>query len=84
MISPCNSIHTFGMRFSIDAVFLDRHGKVLALKPDVRPGRLAWGPWHGLVLPWMVQVLELPAGTLAPTGLAVGQVLQLHPREEHP
>ena len=81
IICPCNSIHTFGLGFAIDAVFLDRHGKVLSLKPQVRPGRLAWGPWHGVFLPWTVQVLELPAGTLAGSGLAVGDTLLLNSRE---
>ena len=81
IICPCNSIHTFGMGFAIDAVFLDRHGKVLCLKPAVQPKRLAWGPWIGLLLPWTVQVLELPAGTLQGSGLEVGHALQLNPRE---
>ncbi|HTB33866.1 MAG TPA: DUF192 domain-containing protein [bacterium] len=77
LIAPCGSIHTFGMAFSIDAVFLDRQGKVLGLKPRVRPGRLAWGPWKGLLLPWTVMVLELPEGTIAASGLAVGMRLRL-------
>jgi uncharacterized membrane protein (UPF0127 family) len=81
LIAPCGSIHTFGMAFSIDAVFLDRQGTVLKLKPEVRPGRLAWGPWRGLVLPWGVMVLELPAGTLAQSGVAVGMRLRLESPE---
>lgn len=81
LIAPCGSIHTFGMAFSIDAAFLDRQGKVLKLKPRIRPGRLAWGPWLGLLLPWSVMVLELPEGTIAASGLAVGMRLGLESPE---
>jgi uncharacterized membrane protein (UPF0127 family) len=81
LIVPCNSIHTFGMRFAIDVAFLDRRGCVLKLAPQVRPGRLAWGPALGLLLPWRVQALELPAGTLATCGLSVGQTLRIERRD---
>ena len=36
----CRSVHTFGMRFPIDVVFLDRHGWPIAIKRGVRPGRV--------------------------------------------
>jgi hypothetical protein len=36
----CRSVHTFGMRFEIDVVFLDSNGRVLRIAPAVRPGRL--------------------------------------------
>ena len=77
LIAPCGSIHTFGMAFSIDAVFMDRQGRVKKLAPRVKPGRLAWGPWKGLLLPWSVMVLELPEGAIAASGLAVGMQLRL-------
>ena len=31
ILSPCNSIHTIGMRFPIDAIFLDQNNKVCHL-----------------------------------------------------
>ena len=34
------SVHTFGMRFPIDVVFLDRHGWPIAIRRGVRPGRV--------------------------------------------
>ncbi|MHB8419023.1 MAG: DUF192 domain-containing protein [Myxococcales bacterium] len=39
LIEPCNSIHTFFMRFPIDVLFLDRGGKVVRALPRLRPWR---------------------------------------------
>lgn len=36
----CRSVHTFGMRFAIDVVFLDSTGRVVRIAPGVCPGRL--------------------------------------------
>lgn len=41
---PCTSIHTFGMRFSIDIVFLDVWGEVVGWVCDVRPRRVVFAP----------------------------------------
>ncbi len=37
VIAPCNSIHTFGMKYAIDVAFLDRYGKVLLAKENFAP-----------------------------------------------
>jgi len=39
LLTPCRSIHTHWMRFSIDVVMLDREGLVLATFANVRPWR---------------------------------------------
>jgi uncharacterized membrane protein (UPF0127 family) len=36
----CHSVHTFGMRFPIDIVFLDRHGWPIAIRRSVEPRQL--------------------------------------------
>lgn len=41
LIPRCASVHTFGMRFALDLVFLDREGRVLGFRRRVRPRRLA-------------------------------------------
>ena len=47
LIERCGSIHTVGMRFALDAVFLDRQWRVRRVAPNVRPGRLCvFGGWH--------------------------------------
>jgi len=75
LIRPCSSIHTLGMRFTIDAAFLGADGRVLKLARCVAPGRLAWGTARSTFLPWDFQVLELPAGALDAAGVAPGRRL---------
>ena len=54
LIPGCRSVHTFGMRFPLDLVFLDAELRPLAVRACVPPRRLAWlGGAHA--------VLELPA-----------------------
>ncbi len=58
LIKPCNSIHTFGMRFSIDVVFLNNKYEVVKVFENLRPFRMT-RPYFSAT-----QVLELKAGTL--------------------
>ena len=44
-LSPCNMIHTIGMRFAIDLVFIDKRNRVVKVMRGIRPGRMAWGGW---------------------------------------
>jgi len=39
-IPRCRSVHTFGMRFPLDLVWLDREGELLRVDRDVPPRRL--------------------------------------------
>ncbi len=39
-IHGCNSVHTFGMRFALDLLWLARDGRVLRVDRDVPPRRL--------------------------------------------
>lgn len=41
LIPRCRSVHTFGMRFELDLVFLDPAGRVVELRRAVAPGRIA-------------------------------------------
>jgi uncharacterized protein len=58
LIPGCRSVHTFGMRFALDLVFLDGEGRPLAVRRDVPPRRLATERRAAAVL-------ELPAGSLS-------------------
>jgi hypothetical protein len=40
-IANCSAVHTIGMRFPIDVVFLDRRGRVLKISRRLRPWRVA-------------------------------------------
>lgn len=54
LIPHCASVHTFGMRFALDLVFLDGDDRPIRVHTQVPPRRLAWQ--RGAV-----SVLELPA-----------------------
>ena len=69
LLSPARGIHTLGMRFAVDVVFLSRQMRVLGLAARVRPWRVLWGP-RGTG-----RVLELAAGQIAATGLKAGAYL---------
>ena len=75
-IVSSQGIHTIGMAFPIDAVYLDAGGRITRLYHSLTPGRVA-------ALNWKTRsVLELPAGTLEKTGTQVGDVLEFLPNEE--
>ena len=38
-IVPCSSVHTLGMKYGIDLVFIDRGLRVIKVKRSVKPGR---------------------------------------------
>ena len=67
LIERCGSIHTVGMRFAIDAVFLDRAWHVVRIVRNIRPGRLmVCGGWRA------ARVLESETGCLDLAGIQVG------------
>ncbi len=70
-IRPCKSVHTIGMRFSIDVVFLDRSNVVVKVKKNLLPNRVT-----GLYLS-AASVLELAADTLAAIDIRVGDRIEI-------
>ena len=69
LIAPCEGIHSFGMKFAFDALFLSRDRKVLKIRAAMPRRRISFClPAHS--------VLELPAGTAAETGTCVGDQLE--------
>jgi uncharacterized membrane protein (UPF0127 family) len=65
-ITPCNSIHTFFMKFAIDAVFVDNNLKICKIVKDIKPGRLIWPVWSAQ------SVFEFSAGFAERHGLKEG------------
>jgi uncharacterized membrane protein (UPF0127 family) len=68
-ICPCEAVHTFWMRFSIDLVYLDHKKRVRKLRCGVPPWRLS-----GCLLAH--SVLELPPGTIRNTQTQSGDTLE--------
>jgi uncharacterized membrane protein (UPF0127 family) len=69
LIAPCNSVHTFFMRFSIDVAFLDKDGLVIRAVAHLKPWRAT------RIHPRAHATLELPAGALALAGVVDGDRL---------
>lgn len=67
-IVPCEAVHTFGMNFAIDVVFLSRQKQILKVRKNMGVRRIS------LCLR-AHSVLELPAGMLDQTGTSVGDQL---------
>ena len=67
-IVPCESVHTFFMKFPIDLVYLGKDRKVRKVRHAVKPCRLsACLSAHS--------ILELPAGAARETGTQAGDEL---------
>lgn len=67
-IAPCNSVHTFGMRYPLDIVYLDRQQQISRIKPHLKPFRVSW---YLLAR----SVIELRAGAVEALGLRAGDEL---------
>jgi len=68
-IVPCESVHTFGMQFAIDLVYLDRQRRIKKTRKGVSPWRIsACLSAHSII--------ELPSGTIASTGSQRGDRLE--------
>jgi uncharacterized protein len=68
LLRPAPAVHTYFMRFPIDAVFLDRELRVLGVTPRLRPWR--WARRRGARA-----VLELGAGEADRLGVRTGERL---------
>ena len=74
-IAPCESVHTFFMRFPIDLVYLDREKKIKKARSTV-------GPWRLSACLSAYSILELPAGTIRETRTERGDTLEIAAAEE--
>ena len=58
LLSPCNSIHTFFMRYSLDILFLDKDFRIVKVIYGLSPWRMTWIYFKAR------HVLEMKAGTM--------------------
>jgi uncharacterized membrane protein (UPF0127 family) len=68
LIERTSSIHTWFMRFPMDAVYLDKNMKVKRVVPAIKPFRFSWAPGARLVL-------ELAGGEAERAGIEPGAQL---------
>jgi len=69
VIRPCNSVHTFFMRFPIDVLFVDKDNRIIKTVADLEPFRMT------PVIFGSAFVVELPAGTLHSTNTRASDLL---------
>ena len=70
-LAPCSSVHTAGMRYAIDVLFVNRERRVLKLVSHLRPWRVA-ACWEAHA------AVELLAGEAARLEIQKGQVVEVH------
>jgi len=75
-IVPSRGVHTIGMLFAIDVIFLDRDKRVIHVEELLRPFRLS------RVLLKAYSVLELPPHTIFRTGTRVGDQMTIGRMDE--
>ena len=74
-ILPCESVHTFGMKFSIDLIYLDREKRVRKTRSGVPPWRLsACLSAHS--------VIELAPGAIRRSETRPGDRLEMLPKAD--
>ena len=69
LITKCNSIHMFFMKFAIDAVFLDLDMHVVKIAANLKP-------WQVASCSAARHTLEIPSGAAAEVGIAPGDELK--------
>lgn len=70
VLTPCNAVHTIGMRFAIDVAFVDGRGVVRRIVRELRPWRMAVSPFASMAI-------EFGGGELRRAALRVGDRLYL-------
>jgi uncharacterized membrane protein (UPF0127 family) len=66
LLSPCGSVHTVGMRFAIDVVYLDIDGRVVRIVQGLQPWRMSFGGMRAR------SALEMQSGWFDFSGLDPG------------
>jgi uncharacterized protein len=71
IIKPANSIHTIGMKFAIDVIYVDRHGTILKIVENMPPGKI------GHPVAGCSYVIETEAGETSIKASSVGDKLNV-------
>ncbi|MFA5373399.1 MAG: DUF192 domain-containing protein [Candidatus Omnitrophota bacterium] len=71
ILTPSNAIHSFFMRFSFDALFLDKKNEVIALIPIFKPFRLSPMFFNA------VTTIELPCGSIKSSQTEINDKIEI-------
>ncbi len=69
LLKPANSIHTFGMKFAIDVIFIDREGRILKIIEKMPPGKIS------PLVKGASSVIEAAGGELTKANPAIGDII---------
>lgn len=69
VIKPCSSVHTFGMAYSIDVLFVDDKDRIIKIIGDMPAGKVAMATGASYVI-------ELPIGTVCQAMCSLGDILE--------
>ena len=72
LLVPCSQIHTIGMGYAIDAVYIDVRGRVIRADENISPGKIR--PY----IKGAHSVLELPQGGAKRLGIAEGAEVRMY------
>ena len=75
VLIPCNSVHTWFMKYPIDVIITDREGMILRIREGLTPWK--FGPWASKGR----MAIELPQGTINRHKIQVGERLILSTKE---
>lgn len=75
LLTPCNEVHTFGMRFDIDVITLSKDNEILFIDKAVKPNKIRKKVNGGY------KVLELNSGLSDELSLKAGDILDFKPRK---
>lgn len=70
LLKRCKGVHTFGMQFPIDVIFLDRDYRVVEIIHDLKPNRIT------SIYSAADSVLELPAHKVRYSGISKGDFVE--------
>lgn len=68
LIVPCSSVHTVGMKYPIDLIFMDKHWHIVRIVHALKPCRIS-------IAKGAAMVVETMAGTVDNLGLKPGMIL---------
>jgi len=71
-IAPCEAVHSFGMKFAIDLIYLSKKRQVKKVRRNLAPRRLS-------ACLTAYSVLELPVGMIDESRTEVGDQLEFEP-----
>lgn len=71
LLKKCNQVHTIGMKFVIDAIFLAKEGDILHMEQEMAPGQVS------RQIKKAYWVLELKSGSCKQLQLEINQRLTI-------